>query len=137
MQRSLELCAVIAAWFDSVAYGDSSWVDRHVSRQAGVRLVGTDQDEELVGEAVLAFLREEVEAMGGVVQVWLSHVEAYQEGDVGWGLAHPTLTLPNGKQFSPRWSAVFHREDGAWKLVQLHASVRIPNEELLGMAITG
>jgi hypothetical protein len=48
-----------------------------------------------------------------------------------------SASLPNGKSFSPRWSAVFHQEGGEWKLVQmhaseLHASVGIPNEELLG-----
>jgi hypothetical protein len=47
------------------------------------------------------------------------------------------LTLPNDKQISPRWSAVFHREDEVWKLVQLHASVGISNEQLLGVNTTG
>ena len=49
-----------------------------------------------------------------------------------WGRARPTITLPNGQSFSPRWGAVLHREDGAWKIVQLHASVGVSNEELLG-----
>lgn len=75
--------------------------------------------------------------MGGVVQASPGDVEAYQEGSVGWGLARPTLTMPDGSQIAPRWSAVSHREDGTWKLVQLHASVGISNEELLGMEMAG
>ena len=137
MQPSSELRTIIAAWFESVSKGDPSWVDRYISRKAGTRLVGTDPNELLAGERVAEFLKEEVQAMGGVVKVSIGEVEAYQEGSVGWGLARPTLTLPGGKQVFPRWSAIFHQEDGEWKLVQLHASVGIPNEELLGMEISG
>ncbi len=137
MQPSSELSGIIAAWFESVVKGDSSWVDRHISRKAETRLVGTDPSELLAGERVAEFLKEEVQAMGGVVKASVGEVEAYQEGSIGWGLARPTLTLPDGKQVFPRWSAVFHQEDGEWKLVQLHASVAVSNEELLGMEISG
>ena len=133
MQPSPELRSVINGWFESVANGDTSWPDRYVSQMAAVRLVGTDPNEWVAGEKVAAFLKEEAGAMGGVVRISLGETEAYQEGSVGWGITQPTLVLPNGKQFSPRWAAVFHQEAGEWKLVQLHASVGIPNEELLGM----
>ena len=48
------------------------------------------------------------------------------------GVTRPTITLPDGRPASPRWSAVFHREDGEWRLVQLHASIGVPNEEVFG-----
>lgn len=131
MQASSELRRIIDGWFDSVAGGDVSWVERHTSDRAGVRLVGTDPREWLEGSHVADFLREEVQALGGVVQVARGETEAYCEGSVGWGLATPILTLPNGRQIAPRWSAVFHQEGGEWKLVQLHASVGIANETLL------
>jgi ketosteroid isomerase-like protein len=135
MKTSAQLQKIINNWFESVANGDLSWTDRYISKTA--RLVGTDPNEWLEGEKVVEFLKEEVKAMGGVVKVEMGETEAYEEGSVGWGLAKPTLIMPNGQQVSPRWSAVFHREDGEWKLVQLHASVGIPNEELLGMATFG
>jgi hypothetical protein len=135
MQASSELSGIIAGWFESVVKGDSSWADRYISRKAGTRLVGTDPKELLAGEQVAKFLKEEVQAMGNTVQISPGEPEAYQEGSVGWGLARPTITLPDGKQVFPRWSAVFHREDGEWKLVQLHASVGVTNEELFGMEI--
>jgi len=134
MQASTELRNIIAGWFESVAKGDLSWADRHISRSDGVRLVlvGTDYIEFLKDEKVAEFLKEEVKEMGGVVTVSLGEIEAYQEGSVGWGLACPTITLPGGQQYSLRWSAVFHQEDGEWKLVQLHASVIIPNQQQMG-----
>jgi hypothetical protein len=88
--------------------------------------------EWLEGRQVVEFLREEVTTLGGVVRVSRGDTEAYQEGSVGWGVTNPILTLPNGKQFSPRWSAVFRLEDGEWKLVQAHASVAVANEALRG-----
>lgn len=133
MQASTELRTIIAGWFESVAKGDLSWVENHISHRAGVRLVGTDPAEWLEGPQVAEFLREEVKALRGLIRVSPGETEAFQEGTVGWGVSYPILTLPNGKQFSPRWSAVFHREDGEWKLVQLHASVGVPNEALLGV----
>jgi hypothetical protein len=136
MQASTELRNIIEGWFEAVAGGDLAWVERHISRRAGVRLVGTDPTEWLEGPQVAEFLKEEVKALGNVVQVSCRDTEAYHEGSVGWGLANPILTLPNGKQITPRWSAVFHREDNEWKLVQLHASVGVANEALLGIEAT-
>ena len=132
MQASTELRAIITGWFDSVVSGDHSWAERHVSRRAGVRLVGAAPAEWLEGPQVVEFLREEVRALGGLIQVMAMETEAYREGTVGWGVANPILALPNGRQFAPRWSAVFHQEDGDWKLVQLHASVGVANAALLG-----
>lgn len=132
MQQAPDLRKVIEDWFEAVSRGDTSWVDRHVSRSPGVRLVGTDPDEWLQGEQVAEFLKGEAEAIGGSVTVSFGDTEAYCEGTVGWGIARPILTFPDGQAFSPRWAGVFHREDGEWKLVQVHASVGIPNEQLLG-----
>jgi ketosteroid isomerase-like protein len=132
MEPSPELRSIIAGWFAAVANGDATWVDRYVSRQAGVRLVCTDPSEWLAAEQVAEMLRAEALAMGGQVKVTLDATEAFCEGTVGWGVARPTITLPNGRDFTPRWSAVFHQEGGEWKLVQLHASVGVPNEDLLG-----
>ena len=58
------------------------------------------------------------------------HPDAYEEGDVGWGVTAPTVTLANGKTVPLRWSAVLHRQDGEWEFVQIHASIGIPNAEI-------
>lgn len=137
MEKSAELERIIAAWFESAAKGDGSWVDRHVSRDADALLVGTDPNEWLQGERVGEFLKGEADAMGGTIKIDPGEPTAFTEGDVGWGITRPTLTLPDGKQVTPRWSAVFRREDGEWKAVQIHASVGISNEQLLGMELPG
>ena len=137
MERSSELAEIITGWFHAAETGDVSWRDRHVSRQAGIRIVGTDPDEFLEGESAYEFLKNEAEAIGGKVSVSIDHVEAFTEGSVGWGVAVPVISLPGGATVSPRWSAVFHQEDGGWKLVQLHASIAEANEESFGDVFPG
>jgi ketosteroid isomerase-like protein len=129
MEQSPELRDLVLAWCEAVSRGDTSLVDKHISREAGVRLIGSDPSEWLAGEQVVKFLREEVEKYGGNVTSSPSETEAFSEGTVGWAATHLTITLPDGKTVSPRWSAVFHREDEEWKFVQAHASIAVPNEE--------
>src|SRR5688572_20652031 len=112
MERAPELAEIIEGWFEAAVRGDVSWRDRHVSRQPGTRIIGTDPDEFLEGERAYAFLRNEAEAAGGKLTVQVEHVEAFKEGSVGWGVAVPTITLPDGTKLTPRWSAVFHLEEG-------------------------
>jgi hypothetical protein len=57
-------------------------------------------------------------------------VEGFCEGSVGWATTNLKITLPDGKHVSPRWSAVFHREDGTWRFVQTHASLGIDNDKV-------
>lgn len=121
------MCTVITKWFEAAAAGDASWRDRHVSRDPDLRIVGTDPDEWLRGESAYGFLKREAETVGGRLSVKVLEVEAYREGEVGWGVARPEITLADGTKVTPRWSAVFHREDGGWKLVQLHASLAVGN----------
>jgi ketosteroid isomerase-like protein len=132
MDPSRELKEIIAGWFKAIEKGDASWVDRYMSTDPAVRLIGTDPGEWIAGKEAAEFLKNEAKAMAGAVKVMVGDLEAYQEGTVGWGIIRPTVSLANGKSFTPRWGAVFHQEKGAWKLVQLHASVGVPNEQLLG-----
>ena len=49
---------------------------------------------------------------------------------MGWASAHLTITIPDGGQVHPRWSSVFHREEGEWRFVQTHASIGVPNADV-------
>ena len=136
MQPSSELCTIIAGWFAAAASGDVTWRDRHVSANPALRIVGTDPEEWLQGEAAYAFLRNEAATIGGRITVKVLEVEAFAEGNVGWGLALPEITIQDGRKVTPRWSAVFHREDGDWRMVQLHASIAIGNAAAFGDTFT-
>ena len=131
MQRSPELEQLVAGWFQAASRGDASLVDAHVSRDEGVRLIGSDPAELFQGgRAVAEFLRGEVDGAGGAATFAPTGTEAFSEGTVGWATTTVTITLPDGRHVSPRWSSVFRLEDGVWKFVQTHASIGVPNEEI-------
>jgi len=132
VEPSEEVVTVIRDWFGSIVRAENSWRDRHVSQHQDLRIIGTDPGEWLNGDPAFAFLRTEADAAGGKVQIEVNDLEGFREGSVGWGCARPTITLPDGSKVTPRWSAVFHQEDGGWKVVQLHASVGAGNRETFG-----
>ncbi len=131
MDRSAELEQFVAAWFAAASGGDAALVDAHVSPDDATRLIGSDPAEVFKGgNAVAEFLRGEVEGAGGNVTFMPNDTEAFSEGSVGWATTNVTITMPDGKHVSPRWSAVFRMEDGVWKFVQIHASIGIANEDI-------
>jgi hypothetical protein len=73
MERSPELEKLVVSWFDAATRGDLSLVDRHVSRDEGTLLVGSDPNEWFPGKTAAEFLRTEVRRSGGSVRsltVW-------------------------------------------------------------------
>jgi ketosteroid isomerase-like protein len=131
VERSTEIRDVITGWFAAVEKGgDPSWPDLHLSRD--VLVVGTAPDEWFDFDQAVKLFRGTLQELGGRVTVAMGRVEAWQEGTVGWGIANPTITLPDGKSFSPRWTGIFHKEDGQWRAVQIHASIGVSDEQLLG-----
>jgi hypothetical protein len=128
MDRSPELEKVVVAWFDAASGGDPSVVDRHLSNDPETLLVGSDPNEWFRGTAAAEYMRRSMKESGGNTRT-LSDTEAFSEGTVGWAVTRFTLSFPDGSSVSPRWSAVFHQEDGEWRIVHLHASIGVPNEE--------
>ncbi|MGQ0798309.1 MAG: nuclear transport factor 2 family protein [Methanobacteriota archaeon] len=112
MEPSAELREIIVGWFTAAAAGDVSWRDRHVSHAPELRIVGTDPNEWLKGEPAYAFLKTEAETIGGRIKLRVLEAEAYVEGNVGWGLARPEITLGDGTNVTPRWNAVFRKDEG-------------------------
>jgi len=125
-----ELEELVRAWFAAASSGDASLVDLHVSTRPEARLIGSDPTEWLAGPAIAEFLRGEAERSAGNATFTPSETEAYREGAVGWASTRLTITLPDGGSVSPRWSAVFLREDDTWRFVQTHASIAVPNDEI-------
>jgi hypothetical protein len=54
-------------------------------------------------------------------------IDAWENGDTGWAVCRPLLSIPGGRSFRLRFTAVFVREDG-WKLIHLHGSYPVPDE---------
>ena len=59
-----------------------------------------------------------------------SHTQQY---DILYDLL--AFVLPDGSVAPFRITAVFHRENGNWRLVQEHASVAVSNVEVIGTSL--
>jgi len=138
MEQSDELRELMVRFYEAVNNGDFSFVERYVSRQEGAVFVGTDPSEWWEGfETFVEAMRTQEEAMGdGGLQIVPSQLQAYREGSVGWVIDRESFRLPDGTEIPFRNTAIFHQEDGEWKLVHAHASIGARNEDVFGEDVT-
>ena len=139
MEQSDELRDLTLRFYEAIATGDLSFLERHVSRQEGAVFVGTDPNEWWEGfEAFVEAMRAQAEAMGGGgLQVVAGQLRAYRQGSVGWAIDRDaSFRLPDGTEIPFRNTCVFVQEEGEWKLIHAHTSFGVRNEELFGEDVT-
>jgi ketosteroid isomerase-like protein len=132
MNPSVEIRDAVLRFYEAVATGDVSALERLFSRQSGVLAIGSDPDEWWAGhDTIVDAFKAQAQGMG-TRKVVPGDLNAFVEGKVGWAADRRTMRLASGKQITIRETMLFHQEDGEWKLVQFHASVAVPNAELAG-----
>lgn len=137
MQPDAELRALVERMYDAFATGSPEVVTGMISRESGVLGIGTDPAEWWVGDAVpRAFQAQLPEMHAAGIRFRSGEGVAYREGSVGWLADQPVLELPDGNRVPMRMTAVFHREDDAWKMVQFHLSIGVGNDDALGTELT-
>jgi SnoaL-like domain len=136
MERAPELEDLTQRFYQALADGDAAALEALVSARDGVLHIGTDPAEWWDDSARFRrALRAQAQELAGV-RVSPGPLRAYREGSVGWAADRPTFRLPGGPALPLRVTVVFHQEDGAWKMVQSHASVGARNEDVLGTPLT-
>lgn len=139
MQPSSELEAVVRRFLAARLARDVDAMLSLHSNSEWVRLIGSDREEWTKGfdEVVEAWNQSQV-----VNEAWhvkdssLLRIEAYEHGDTGWAAVEQERTLVNGQVFIFRITMVFVLESYVWKLVQLHFSVPVADELVLGVELT-
>jgi hypothetical protein len=130
MEQAPELKDLMRRFYEAESSGDIAFIERITSTQGDVLVIGTDPDEWWDN---LTSLTETLKAQAQAgVQVLPGELLAYREGSVGWVADRAKFLLPDGTEVPFRMTAVFHQEDGEWKLIQGHASFGVPNAEVLG-----
>ncbi len=136
MKQSPEIRDLVLRFHDAVSTGKPFPLERFFADRDELRLVGTAPGELATGHdayhALIALFSREVAAKGQGVRIVGSSPEAFEEGTVGWVNDCYTLRLPDGKEGAVRFTAVLHREEGDWRVVQCHASLGVRNEEVFG-----
>jgi hypothetical protein len=137
VEEMAELKQVMLGFYRALSGGDAGSLEELISAQAGVLGIGTDPDEWWQGPAKLrSIMKTQMAEMGGGITIVGSDPIAFSEGTVGWVADRPRFRLDDGTESPIRLTATFHKEQDAWKIVQFHVSVGVPNEDVVGKELT-
>ena len=138
MYPSKELEAVVRRFLDARVALDIDAMKVLNSRSEVLRQIGSDRDEWVQGfdGTVQAWIDNQFQDSWRVAEASLLRIEAYENGETGWAAVEQERTLVNGQVFVFRITMVFVLEDYAWKLIQIHFSIPVANEQVLGVSLT-
>lgn len=131
-EHAPEIEQLVRTLLDAYRSGDVETLSRFTSSDSAAMLVGSDATEVARGhDAIVAMLGWDVERRAADAPSWaVEEIEAYREGDVGWATILGPYPIGDSKTIPARGSAVFHRQDGEWKIVNWVFSFAVPNEAL-------
>ncbi len=136
MKPSREVRDLVLGLLHDWANADPNWIEL-ISRSDGAVGIGTDPAEFWVGgPQIRAIAKRQMEEIGRF-KIEPGPILAFEEGAFGWASNQCTATFGEGTLLDFRMTFVFHREDGDWKIVQMHVSHARPNlAEMLGLELT-
>ena len=102
------------------------------------RLVSTDPATLVIGTAPGEWVTERdrlrfgFEAEGLAIEPGPA-AAGFVHGDAGWFVDDPVYTFPDGSQIHTRLTSILQRDDGEWRIVHMHVSVGVPDEEVVAL----
>ena len=126
MQESPDVRSAWLEFCDRLTAGDVASFDRLVSSDPATVVIGTAPGE-IVRERERLRFGFEAEGVG----LRSRNPSAYEEGTLGWLTDEADFVFPDGSAMDCRMTVLFCREDERWKLLHMHASVGVPDEEVL------
>jgi SnoaL-like domain len=133
MRRSAEVRDTLLRFYEVFPAGDPERFAQIIAQQdEGVLVIGTDPAQWTEGrERWLAAREAVVHAMEGLRFEAGEEPRGYEEGSMGWVNDRPRAVLPDGNAISTRLTGIVHREEREWRLVHIHLSVGVPDEEVV------
>ena len=122
---------VLMAWQSA----DAETISNLFSDDPTLRVLGFQEDEWWTGpnEFLGVFEAQSHDMPDWTIEI--QKVEAFEEGAFGWATVFSTLTTPETK--TPiRHVATLRLEAGAWKVIQWHNSIPVPNRQIYGVDLT-
>jgi len=124
--RSSELEAVLRRILRAYEARDVATVRALMSRSDELMVIGSDPREWLHGVEAVEVAAAQLAEMPRFTET-IGRIEAHEHGDFGWAAAEFTVEWADEDPDDFRVSAVFHLEEGVWRVVHWHASKPQPN----------
>lgn len=134
IQPSPELLAVSRRWHRAILNGNAKELPNFLSDRDYLRFVGTAEGELWSGAPVRKAIGDFFAAIPSGTHGEETFAEAFEGDGIGWSCFTHRIRFGHNPDdpVEIRTTLIFALEDGAWKIVQRHASVPIPNVELMG-----
>jgi SnoaL-like domain len=126
MQQSEEVRDAILRFCERLSAGDVASFDELVSQEPSTLIIGTAPGEWVTERERMRF---GFEAEG--VRLEAKNPVGYEAGSLGWVVDQPAFVFPDGSVMQTRLTAVMRQEEGRWKLVHMHFSVGVPDEQVV------
>ncbi len=128
--RSPDIEAILREIVGSVERGDAQRMEERLSDDPDALAIGTDASEWAQGrEEIMRFFRDAGPDGSLQLTIPVREVAAYEDGDVGWGVVRIAFEV-EGRDLPVRMTTVMRRESGEWRLLQMHASIGVPNDQM-------
>jgi ketosteroid isomerase-like protein len=134
MRRSAEVKATLLRFYEVFSAADLEGLARILAQEEedGLLVIGSDPTQWVEGrEQWLAAREALVREMEGLRLESGEEPYCYEEGSMGWVADRPRAVLPDGNAISTRLTGVVRQEEGEWRLVHIHISVGVPDEEVV------
>ena len=129
MEASIEVRDAVLGFYQAVSNKEVARFDDIVSADPATLVIGTAPGEWVTERPRLRF---GFQAEGLRVEAG-PEPAGHAEGSMGWFTDEPRFVLPNGQSFRTRLTAVVRSEAGRWKIVHMHWSAGVPDEEVVDL----
>jgi len=118
------------AWLAGMKAGDAAAVADLFAVSDATTVIGNGADQWFTGDAYTGRrLRDSLREHGGI-PFEPGALTGWAAGETGWFAGHATIVFP-ATTIPLRMTGVAVRSDGRWRLVQLHVSAAVSDEDLL------
>lgn len=125
-----EIRVALEQMLDAMNAGDRDRLRGLLAQRPDAVHIGTDPDEWMTSEEMVGTLGN-IETLS--VKVVPDDITAHAESsDVAWAVGHAHFESGSRRSQPVRMTAVLVRDGDRWTVVNLHASIGVPNAELLG-----
>jgi SnoaL-like domain len=130
MDRSPEVEHLAIAWLAGMKAGDTAAVARLFVASEATTVIGNGADQWFTGDAYTRKRLDNSIGENGGIPFEPGSPIGWAQGDTGWFADQVTIVFP-AKTIPLRMTGVALRQDGMWRLVQLHVSASVSDEDLL------